>query len=165
MNTRIITILCVGLASLVAGCNNEEPVAAGEYGPLSACYFRVQGSSACTTSFQRLMINPQAAVGKNISIVGYLAPRRGVALLYPSEHDFEHDVVVNAISIDSKSAALLAERWYQVVNVQGEFDLVRDPVEPWFGEIGSLSAVNAIGEMGKEDPVVIYEKLPSSSGK
>jgi len=149
----------------MAGCNKEEPVVADEHDPLSACYFRIQGSSACTTSFQRLMANPQAAVGKNISIVGYLAPRRGVALLYPSEHDFEHDVVVNAISIDSKSAALLAERWYQIVNVQGEFDLVRDPLEPWFGEIGSLSEVNAVGAMGKEDPVVIYEKLPSSSGR
>ncbi|WP_312316794.1 hypothetical protein [Stenotrophomonas sp.] len=165
MNKNCMTMFWVAFALLAVGCSKRDVAPAVDHGPLSACYFRTHGSGTCTTSFQRLMVDPQSAIGKNISIVGYLAPRRGVALLYPSENDFAHDVVVNAISIDSKDAALLTDRWYQVVSVRGRFDVVVDPVEPWFGEIDSLSEVNAVGAMGREAPVVIYEKLPSRSGK
>ena len=88
---------------------------------LDACYYRVEGSEKCGTSFPRLMINPESARGKEVVIAGFLAPRAGVALLYASEQDYLNGEVFNAVEIKGRDLSLLDEKWYRWVRIRAEF--------------------------------------------
>jgi hypothetical protein len=121
----------------------------------SACYLRESRSAGCETSFLRLTSSPYSAQGRSIRLVGYLAIRNGVPLLFANEQDYLYDVVVNAIEIEGSSTdlAVLDGHWYSYVRAQGGFKLSKNTDdEPWFGKMQPPLRFNGVEAVKRENP-------------
>lgn len=153
--------LGVLLASLsVIGCGKH---AANEINSpkINACYSRLKDSNRCGTSFSRLMLNPESARGKNVALVGFLAQRNGVALLYPSEQDYLNDEIYNSVIIEAADLSVLNDKWYRLVRVRAHFDPSHDPANAWFGVLTNLDSAEIIIPVEREEPVIIHDKIKS----
>lgn len=142
----------------IMGCG-QQLLVDKEGGRMDACYYRTEGSDRCGTSFLRLMSNPKSAAGKSIIIVGYLAPRSGVALLYPTEQDYLNDDIFNSISIEGDDVSILNDKWYRVVRVRADFSLRDSSGAPWFGVLNNPEVVDVVVPAEHEDSIVIHQKI------
>ncbi|HHA2975180.1 TPA: hypothetical protein ACOFD8_002547 [Stenotrophomonas maltophilia] len=154
-----VAAMCTMLAAVPA-CGRRADDAGQDSAELDACYYRVKNSQRCDSSFQRLMLNPASAAGRQVGLVGYLAPRSGVALLYPDEQSYLNDVVVNAVALEG-DLSLLSGKWYKTVRLRAVFHLTDDPIAPWFGVMRGLSVADPVVPLEREDPVVIHEDVSS----
>lgn len=153
-----VAAVCAMLAAVPA-CSRRADDAGQDAAKLDACYYRVKNSQRCDSSFQRLMLNPASAAGRQVGLVGYLAPRSGVALLYPDEQSYLNDVVVNAVALEGDLSRLNG-KWYKTVRLRAVFHPTNDPIAPWFGVMRGLSVADPVVPLEREDPVVIHEGVP-----
>lgn len=141
---------------VVSGCAARDEGTSEEMTLLDACFQRIKGSEECSGSFERIIANPSSAAGKEINLVGYLAPRGGVAMLYRDEHDYSYDIVMNAVALDVEDASILEGKWYQMVRVQARFDLEKNENHPWFGVLSSPSYVEVARKVDRLEPVAVH---------
>lgn len=167
-SSRISLVFSFLIISGVSACSDGNIHAPADSGPLDACFHRVSNSSRCGTSFARLNANPRSAVGKDVVLVGYLAVRNGLPVLFPSEDDYSNDVVFNAVELRGAGSEVLDGKWYRMVIVQARFSLSEGPQEPWLGVMSGVSKVDAMLPVEREDPAALrvhIDSIRDRSGK
>lgn len=161
LSPKLALVFSFVAMSGVTACGDGERHAPAGSGPLDACFHRVSNSSRCGTSFARLNANPRSAVGKDVVLVGYLAVRNGLPVLFPSEDDYSNDVVFNAVELRGAGSEVLDGKWYRMVIVQARFSLSEGPQEPWLGVMSGVSKVDAMLPVEREDPTALRVHIDS----
>lgn len=147
------------LSAFAAGCSRTTSHQSKtsheiEPAPVDVCVYRDDRSQICNSSFIRLAPNIHAANGKKLSIVGFVAMRYGVPLLYSSDVDYRNDVVVNSIAIRGNRGtliSLLKDHGYKYLRIEGVFfPAVPGEKTPWLGEIRPPFVISEIVQMERE---------------
>lgn len=122
--------------------------------PVDVCVYPDDRPQICNSSFLRLAPNTQAVNGRKLSIVGFVAMRYGVPLLYSSDTDHINDIVVNSIVIRGDRdtlTALLKEHEDKYLRIEGTFvSATPGPRTPWLGEIRPPFVISEIVQLERE---------------